>query len=133
MKHTYSIFNKIKSYIILACVLFCITTIFSSLIQLWLQGKYFDSNIHILLRACLCFLSMGLIVLLKFVKLNNKALQELVHYILSLSIVLSFIFCLSFFFEVTGEHPYLVFALNYTAVYLVITVCIYFKEKKKNC
>jgi len=114
----------------IASSLFCITTIISSIIQILVQRKEFDSNTHILLRGCLCFLSVGFIELLKFVKIRNKLLQEIVHYILSLSIVLLFIYCLSFFIKVSGKHPYLVFALNYTAVYLVIAVCIYIKEKR---
>ncbi len=123
--------EKIMKYFIWVCVLFAITTFCSSVIQLTIQDKAMDSNVHILLRLAICFLGVSFIYLFKVIKLKNKIIQELVSYIISLIIILLFVYCLDFFVEIGEKPPYPVFAMNYTGVYIVITVFMYFNKKKK--
>lgn len=125
------LYGNLKKYFLMVCVFFSITTFISSVIQLAVQEKEFDSNVHILLRCFLCFLGAGFMVLFKYIKLKNRVLQEVVHYTLSLSILLLMVYCLSFFVELGGEHPYLDLALNYTGVYAFIVLGLYLKERRK--
>ena len=108
-----------------------ITTFCSSVIQLTIQDKAMDSNVHILLRLAICFLGVSFIYLFNVIKLKNIIIQELVSYIISLIIILLFVYCLDFFVEIGEKPPYPVFAINYTGVYIVITVFMYFNKKKK--
>lgn len=124
-------FKEAQKYFLLVCVLFAVTTFCSSIIQLVIQDKRYDSNTHILLRGAICILGVGFICLFRTVRLQNKLLQECVHYIVSLLLILLFIFCLSFFVEIGEKPPYPIFALNYTTVYAIIAVGLYFNEKKK--
>lgn len=122
----------IRKYFLTACVLLAITTICSSIIQLVVQRKDFDSNTHILLRSLICFIVPGLLYLYKVIKLKNKVLQEMIHYMSSLALILLLIFCFSFFVEVGENPPYPVFALNFTGVYILAAGAIYFNQKKKS-
>ncbi|MDO4274147.1 MAG: hypothetical protein Q4D16_10785 [Eubacteriales bacterium] len=124
-------FKEAQKYFLLVCVLFAVTTFCSSIFQLTIQEKGYDSNTHILLRGAICILGVGFICLFRTIKLRNKLLQECVHYIVSLFLIILFIFCLSFFVEIGENPPYPIFALNYTGVYAVITAVSYFNEKKK--
>lgn len=124
-------FKEAQKYFLLVCVLFAVTTFCSSIIQLAIQEKGYDSNTHILLRGSICILGVGFICLFRTIKLKNKLLQECVHYIVSLLLIILFIFCLSFFVEIGENPPYPIFALNYTGVYAVIFAVLYFNEKKK--
>lgn len=123
--------KEAKNYLLTACVLFAVTTFCSGVIQLAVQGKEFDSNTHILLRAAICFLGAGFLFLFKVIKLKNRVLQEIVHYVVSLVLILSFIYCLGFFVEVGENPPYPRFALNYTGVYLAVALVTYFTQKRK--
>ena len=123
--------NSIRKYFLVVCVFFAITTFCSSILQLAVQGKDFDSNTHILLRAALCFLGAGFLYLFKYIKLKNPVLQEAIHYIASLIIILLFMYCLDFFMELGEKSPYPIFALNYTGVYIVAAAVIHFSRKKK--
>ena len=122
--------KAMKNYFLIVCVLFAITTFCSSILQL-ISGNDVDSNTHILLRAAICFLGTSFIYLFKVIKLNNKIIQEIVHYLVSLFLILLFMFCLSFFVEIGEAPPYPIFALNYTGVYVVVSVVIYFDRKRK--
>lgn len=122
---------SIRKYFLIVCVLFATTTFCSSIIQLIIQGNDFDSNTHILLRAALCFLGTSFLYLFKVIKINNKLIQEIVHYLVSLFLILLFMFCLGFFVEVNEAPPFPIFALNYTGVYIVVSVVIYFERKRK--
>lgn len=125
-------FRTIRKYLLIVCVLFAITTLCSSIIQLVIQKKAFDSNTHILLRASICFLGASFLFIFKCIKLKNKVLQEVVHHVISLLLILLFIFCLSFFVEIGEAPPYPIFALNYTGVYIVVTFVLYFSKRKKH-
>lgn len=124
-------FKEAQKYFLLVCVLFTVTTFCSSIIQLAIQEKGYDSNTHILLRGFICILGVCFICLFRTIKSKNKLLQECVHYIVSLLLIILFIFCLSFFVEIGEKPPYPIFALNYTGVYAVISAVLYFNEKKK--
>lgn len=123
--------SAIRKYVLLVCVFFAITTFCSSMIQLIIQGRDFDSNTHILLRAAICFLGVGFLYLFKIIKLNNKSIEAIVHYVVLLLLILLFIFCLSFFVEIGEKPPYPIFALNYTGVYIIVVVASYLSTKKK--
>lgn len=125
-------FRTIRKYLLIVCVLFAITTLCSSIIQLVIQKKAFDSNTHILLRASICFLGASFLFIFKCIKLKNKVLQEVVHHVISLLLIMLFIFCLSFFVEIGEAPPYPIFALNYTGVYIVVTFVLYFSKRKKH-
>lgn len=124
--------EKVKKYFICVCVLFAITTFCSSVIQLVVQNKSLDSNAHILLRLAICFLGVCFIYLFKVIKCENKFIQEIVCYIISLIIILFFIYCIDFLVGVGEKAPYPIFALNYTGVYIAITIFLSFNKRKKS-
>lgn len=123
--------KEAKKYFLLVCVLFAAATFCSSVIQLGVQGKEFDSNTHILARAAICLLGAGFFYLFRVIKLKNHLLEELVHYVVSLALILLSVHCLGFFIEIGEKPPYPRFTLNYTGVYIVVAIVVYLKERKK--
>lgn len=123
-------YKKINfSFINVYCLLFTVTTIISSLIQLTLFKQVNDTNSHILNRAIVVAIGTSSIYLLLSIKLKNKILEILIPYIISLSIVLLYVFFTGFFEEL---HPnaYRDITLNYSAVFIIVAFIVKFITRK---
>lgn len=123
-------YKKINfSFINVYCLLFTVTTIISSLIQLTLFKQVNDTNSHILNRAIVVAIGTSSIYLLASIKLKNKILEILIPYVISLSIVLLYVFFTGFFEEL---HPnaYRDITLNYSAVFIIVAFIVKFITRK---
>ncbi|MDK2564278.1 hypothetical protein QOZ84_12015 [Romboutsia sedimentorum] len=123
-------YKKINfSFINVYCLLFTVTTIISSLIQLTLFKQVNDTNSHILNRAIVVAIGTSSIYLLLSIKLKNKILEILIPYVISLSIVLLYVFFTGFFEEL---HPnaYRDITLNYSAVFIIVAFIVKFITRK---
>jgi hypothetical protein len=123
-------YKKINfSFINVYCLLFTVTTIISSLIQLTLFNQVNDANSHILNRAIVVAIGTSSIYLLASIKLKNKILEILIPYVISLSIVLLYVFFTGFFEEL---HPnaYRDITLNYSAVFIIVAFIVKFITRK---
>lgn len=85
-------FSFVNTY----CLLFTVTTIISSLIQIILLKQVYDTNSHILNRSIVVAIGTSSIYLLLSIKLKNKILEVLTPYAISLSLVLLYVFCTGF-------------------------------------
>lgn len=123
-------YKKINfSFINVYCLLFTVTTIISSLIQLTLFNQVNDTNSHILNRAVVVVIGTSSIYLLLSIKLKNKILEILIPYIISLSIVLLYVFFTGFFEEL---HPnaYRDITLNYSAIFIIVAFIVKFITRR---
>ncbi len=118
-------FSFVNTY----CLLFTVTTIISSLIQITLLKQVYDTNSHILNRSIVVAIGTSSIYLLLSIKLKNKILEVLTPYAISLSLVLLYVFCTGFFEEL---HPnaYRDIILNYSAVFIIVTFIVKFMTRK---
>lgn len=119
---------------LLFCVVYTVTTIISSILQLTIQGREFDSNSHLLNRAIIVFIGICTLQIIQYAKFKCKALNIIVPYCVSMGLVFLYVFVASFFEEL---HPnaYRDIFLNYTISFIIVTVIItiieYFKKYKK--
>lgn len=119
-------FSKIFIYI---CILFTITTIISSTIQLN-QGIKYDTNIHILLRVVISTIAIMFITIFKNVKIKNIYLRALVQYLLSMMSIFLLIYLIGFSIELS-KTAYRDIFYNYTIPFIIIATVIIFKDKRK--
>ena len=126
-----NLLNKIKNFFITYSVIFTVTTVCSSFIQLQ-YGQLEDTNFHILTRAVVVFIGVEIIYLEKNLKFKSKILSFLVPYIISMNTVFLVVF-ISGFFEPVHPNGYRDIFFNFTAMYLIIELLIFiYKNVKQN-
>ena len=121
--------GKIIYNISYICILFTITTVISSTIQLT-QGIEYDTNAHILLRMAICIIAIIFISIFKNIRIRNIYLRALVQYVLSMGCIFLLVYFLGFFIELS-KTAYSDIFLNYTIPFIIIAIIIIFKGKKK--
>lgn len=120
--------GKFINILLAISVLFTITTILSSSIQLF-QGIDYDANAHILLRFVICIIAVSFFAVFKSIKIKSIYLKALVQYLLSMSLIFVLIYVLGFFLKLS-ETAYRDVFLNYTIPYIFIAGIIVFKKEK---
>ncbi|MDT2814656.1 hypothetical protein P7H75_07340 [Vagococcus carniphilus] len=110
------------------CVIFTFVTIVSSIWQLAI-GRVSDSNYHIINRAVITAIGMSIIFIEKYCTFKNKILNVIIPYVVSLSIVLIYTWSTGF---VEKLHPnaYRDITLNFTALYIVLSIVIEISKRK---
>lgn len=119
--------TEIKRGFIFFCILYAITTLVSSALQLT-QGQPTDTNFHILNRAAIVFIAVITIQLFDKIQLKNALLSYLVPYALSMGIVFFYVW-LTGFIEPLHPNAYRDIFLNFTAVALCVMLGISIKDK----
>ncbi|WP_250672970.1 DUF6608 family protein (plasmid) [Paraclostridium ghonii] len=118
------------SFINIYCLLFTVTTIISSIIQITLFNKVNDTNSHILNRAIVVAIGTSTLYMILYINFKNKILGILIPYVISLSTVLMYVFFTGFFEEL---HPnaYRDITLNYSAVFIIAFFIVKFVSKRR--
>lgn len=121
--------EKLTSIISYICILFTITTVISSTIQL-VQGIEYDTNSHILLRMAICVIAVVFILIFMKLRIRNIYLRALVQYILSMGCIFLLIYFLGLFIEL-AKTAYKDIFLNYTIPFVIIAAIIILKNNRK--
>ena len=119
MKRLKPLLNELKTGALFFSVLFSVTTLASSIIQL-AQGQATDTNSHILSRAVVVFIAVITIMLFLRLKLKSKILSYLLAYAISMSLVFLFVWIMGFF-QTLHPNAYRDIFLNFTTVAVLIT------------
>ena len=124
----------IKNAAIFYCVVFTAATIISSIFQLCM-GQTTDTNSHILNRAAICLIGVFAYTLAVNVKIKNRIVSIIIAYAITMPVVFAYVFVTGLFEEL-HSNAYRDIFLNFTAVFIVITVVLfiidYIKAKKSN-
>jgi hypothetical protein len=124
----------IKKAVIFHGIIFTLATLVSSILQLS-QGQETDTNVHIIDRAVLCLIGVIMFTLVDNVKFKIRLLSYVIPYVISMPIVMFYTWLTSFWAE---QHPnaYKDIFLNFTMVFIVVSIFItikdYFKARKSN-
>ncbi|HKL41981.1 MAG TPA: DUF6608 family protein [Clostridia bacterium] len=123
------ILMELKKGIILFSMIFTVTTILSSFIQLF-QGQLTDTNFHIVNRGGVILIAVTTVQLFYKIKLKNKLLSYFLPYAISMTIVFFYVWLTGF---ITTLHPdaYRDIFLNFTAVSLGVILIIFTKDQLK--
>lgn len=126
------IINELKRGFTFFSVIYAITTIISSSLQLY-QGQLTDTNFHILNRAAVVLIAVITIILFDKIQLKSKVLSYLVPYAISMGIVFFYVW-LTGFIEPLHPNAYRDIFLNFTAVSICVMLVIFIRGKwKRNC
>ncbi|HSQ87233.1 DUF6608 family protein [Romboutsia sp.] len=108
------------------CVIFTITTLVSSILQLCM-GQVTDTNSHIINRGVVVLIAIITITLFDKIKHRSKILSYLIPYSISMSIVFAYVWITGFWEEL---HPnaYRDIFLNFTVVSIVMAGAITAKD-----
>lgn len=122
--------KTLKKPSIYFCVIFTITTLVSSILQLYM-GQVTDNNAHIIDRGVVVLIAIITITLFSELKLKNKMVSFLTSYIISMLIVFIYVWITGFWQEL---HPnaYRDIFLNFTIVSFVVAIAITTKDYVKN-
>lgn len=120
----------IKKSSIYFCVIFTITTLVSSILQLYM-GQVMDTNAHIIDRGVVILIAIITITLFNKIKLKSKMISFLISYSISMLIVFIYVWITGFWEEL---HPnaYRDIFLNFTTVSIVVAIAITTKDYVKN-
>ncbi|WP_280772088.1 DUF6608 family protein [Salipaludibacillus daqingensis] len=118
---------ELKRGFLFFCVIFAITTLISSSIQLF-SGQPTDLNIHILNRAAIVLIAVITISLFDRIKLKSKVFTYVVPYVISMGIVFLYVW-LTGFFVTLHPNAYRDIFLNFTAVTIGVIAVIIIKDK----
>lgn len=126
--------RTIKKSSIYFCVIFTITTLVSSILQLYM-GQVTDTNAHIIDRGVVILIAIITITLFNKIKLRSKMISYLISYSISMFIVFAYVWITGFWQEL---HPnaYRDIFLNFSAVSIVVAIAITTKdyvENKRQC
>ncbi len=121
--------KQIKNTLSLYCIIFTFTTIFSSALQLY-QGIPKDNNLHIIDRSVVVFIGVLTLTLITKIDLKNIILNNLIPYIISMSIVFFYVYLTSFWDELSSNAFRDIF-FNFTALYIIMAVIIGLKNRVK--
>lgn len=124
-------YSKINfSFTNVYCLLFTVTTIISSVIQITLFNKLNDTNSHILNRAIVVAIGTSTLYMILCINFKNKILEILIPYIISLSTVLIYVFFTGFFEEL-HPHAYRDITLNYSVVFIIAFFIVKFMSRRR--
>ena len=123
------IISELKQGIILFSIIYAVTTILSSSLQLY-QGQQTDTNFHILNRAAVVLIAVITIILFNKIQLKSKILSYLVPYAISMGIVFFYVW-ITGFFEPLHPDAYRDIFLNFTAISIGVMFVIFIKDKWK--
>lgn len=123
------IISESKRGLILFCVMYTITTIVSSSLQLYM-GQLTDTNFHILNRAAVVLIAVITIMLFDKIQFKNKLLSYLVPYVISMGIVFFYVRLIGFI-EPLHPNAYRDIFLNFTGVSICVMIVIALKDKYK--
>ncbi|APU59718.1 DUF6608 family protein [Clostridium botulinum] len=128
-----SIWKTIKKSAIYFCVIFAITTLVSSILQLCM-GQLTDTNSHIIDRAVVVLIAVTTITLFDKLKFKNKNLSFIIPYSISMGTVFVYVW-ISGFWQELHPNAYRDIFLNFTAVAIVVAIAVtakdYIKTKKQ--
>lgn len=124
-----NIISESKRGFTLFSIMFAVTTILSSSLQLF-QGRLTDTNFHILNRAAVISIAVITIILFDKIKFKSKVLSYLVPYIISMGIVFFYVW-LTGFIEPLHPYAYRDIFLNFTGVSIFVMFVIFIKNKRK--
>lgn len=119
--------DELKRGFVLFSVIFAVTTLISSALQLF-RGQPTDTNFHILNRAAIVLIAVMTILLFTRIRLKNRFLSYLVPYVISLAVVMAYVW-LTGFVEPLHPDAYRDVFLNFTAVAIVVIVVIAVRER----
>jgi hypothetical protein len=122
------ILNELKRGFMFFSVIYTVTTILSSSLQLY-QGQLTDTNFHMLNRAAVVLIAVTTIVLFDKIQLKNMVLSYLVPYTISMGIVFFYVW-LTGFIEPLHPNAYRDIFLNFTVVSICVMIVIYLKNKR---
>ena len=123
------IISELKQGIILFSIIYAVTTILSSSLQLY-QGQQTDTNFHILNRAAVVLIAVITIILFNKIQLKSKILSYLVPYAISMGIVFFYVW-LTGFIEPLHPNAYRDIFFNFTAISIGVMFVIFIKDKWK--
>jgi hypothetical protein len=123
------IINESKRGFILFSIIYALTTIISSSLQLF-QGQPTDTNFHILNRAAVVLIAVITIILFDKIQLRSMVLSYLVPYAISMGIVFFYVW-LTGFIEPLHPDAFRDVFLNFTSVAIFVMVVISIKDKWK--
>ena len=119
--------SELKRGFVLFSILFTITTIVSSSLQLY-QGRLEDTNSHLLNRAVVVFIGVLTMQLFDKIKFQSKILSFLIPYAISMSAVFLYVW-ITGFFESLHPNAYRDIFLNFTGVVIILTIVLTIKDK----
>jgi hypothetical protein len=114
--------STIKRGLLFFCVVFSVTTLFSSILQL-MTGQTSDTNFHIVNRGVIVFIAVLTIMLFSEMKFRFRALNCLVPYAISMGVVFLYVW-LTGFVEPLHPNAFRDVFFNFTGVAVVIAVVI---------
>ena len=116
-----------KNIVIAICVLFSLLTITSAGFSL-LRGNYSDTEVHLLLRFLVTTIALGSLLIFKIFSQWSRARVHSIHYVATMGSIFLLVWLSGFFISL---HPdaYRDIFLNYTVIYILITL-IYFLGQK---
>ncbi|KPU44250.1 hypothetical protein OXPF_24180 [Oxobacter pfennigii] len=119
-----------RRYAVIYCVFYTITTIISSLINLY-QGVIYDTHMHLINRAIVVLIGILAIAIVTNMNFKLKILNHIIPYTITMLLVLAYVWFTGLFDEL-HKNAYRDIFLNYTAIYAVITVIWILKDKYAN-
>jgi hypothetical protein len=122
-----NILTVVKKAITFYSVLFTFTTIASSILQLVVMKQVNDTNSHILNRAVVVLIATITITVFESIKLKSKILSLVIPYIISMGTVFLYVWVLGHFGEL-AKHAYRDIFINFTAITIVVCICIKIKH-----
>ena len=121
------IFQTLKQGFILFSMIYAVTTILSSSLQL-IQGQPTDTNFHILNRAAIVLIAVITIALFDKIRLKNPVLSYAVPYAISMGLVFFYVW-LTGLVEPLHPNAYRDIFLNFTAVAACVMLVIFAKDR----
>ncbi len=123
------ILKELRSGLILFSLIFTITTLLSSGLQLF-QGQLTDTNFHILNRGGVILIAVITVQLFYKIQLKSKLLSYFLPYVISMAIVFFYVWLTGFIMPL---HPdaYRDIFLNFTAVSCGVIFIIFAKDQLK--
>ena len=127
------IWETIKKSVVYFCVIFAITTLVSSILQLCI-GQLTDTNSHIINRAVVVLIAVTTIKLFDKLKFRSKILSFIIPYSISMGTVFVYVW-ISGFWEELHPNAYRDIFFNFTAVAIIVAIAVttkdYIKAKKQ--
>ena len=116
-----------KNIVVAICVLFSLLTITSSGFSL-IRGNYSNTELHLLMRFFVTTIALGSLLIFKIFPQWSRAKVHSIHYGATMGSIFLLVW-LSGFFISLHQSAYRDIFLNYTVIYLLITL-IYFLGQK---
>ena len=121
--------NKInlKNIILAISVIFSLLTVTSGVLSI-ITGNYTDTELHLLLRFLVTAIAIGSLLIFKIFPEWSRAIVHSIHYAATMGSIFLLVWLSGFYINL---HPdaYRDIFLNYTLIYILITL-IYFLWQK---